>query len=506
MLSAPNAMQETEASGSGAKPSGGEEGGRAGLKLAKQSMLYTLGIAATRFANLLLLPLYLRTLSKEDYGALGVLEQLVTMMTIITMAGGMETLVKIGSDLHEKPEDQMRLVSTTATWTIISGAVVGVLFSLIWPWAGSLMGGIRLWPLGVCALCTVGGSSAFQALSAHLQVRGEVRKHTFFQALRTAVNVVIGVPLLLFTNWGVTALLLSACLSYWICTVVLALRMPAGLRWMVDVELLKRVLRYGIPLLPHIAAAYIFQSLDKFMLAGSAEHGLEIAGIYSVGSRIASGAMMLGLGMQRAWLPFFFKQAKQGDEQSWERVRHLSFWSMAGMATCVAGLSLTSPEVVAAITPGGYSTAAAVSSVLCLGTLYRTGAQTAGAVVLSSETAAYRIWLASLPAAIVNIVLNVWWIPRWGALGACWATSIAMALNMLFTVMMGRAVRKVPFRYGAIGTLLAVVTALVVIADHAPLLVRLALCAVVPALALALDWSFAKQELTQLLARRRARV
>jgi O-antigen/teichoic acid export membrane protein len=175
---------------------------------------------------------------------------------------------------------------------------------------------------------------------------------------------------------------------------------------------------------------------------------------------------------------------------------------MAGMAAFVALLSLTAPELVALITPGGYGTAAAVTSVLCLGTLYRTGAQTAGAVVLSSGAGAARIWLASLPAALINIVLNVWWIPRWGALGACWATSVAMVFNLLFTVGMARAVRKVPFRYFAIAALLLVTTALVVVADYVPFLGRLALCGVVPALALALDFGFARQELQRLLARR----
>jgi O-antigen/teichoic acid export membrane protein len=482
---------------------GAPDQGRAGVKLVKQTTLYTLGIAATRFANLILLPLYLRTLTKEDYGALGVLEQLVQLLVILTMAGGMETLVKIGTDLRESPEQQMRLVSTNVTWMLLSGLGVGLLGALVWPWAGELMGGIRLWPLGVCALLTVAASSAFQALSAHLQVHGRVREHTLFQALRTALNVVIGVPLLLVSKLGVTALLLSACLSYWLCTLILAARIRSGLRLLIDVPLLQRTLRYGVPLMPHIAAAYIFQSLDKFMLAGSSEHGLEIAGVYSVGSRIASGAMMLGLGMQRAWLPFFFKEANRTDEHNWERVRHLSFWSMAGMSAFVALLSLTAPEVVALITPGGYSTAGAVTSVLCLGTLYRTGAQTAGAVVLSSQTAAYRIWLASLPAALINIVLNVWWIPRWGALGACWATTIAMALNLLFTVLMARAVRRVPFRYGAITSLLVLVSALVVIADYTPLWGRLLLCCAVPLAALAMDFGFVQSELRALVARRR---
>jgi O-antigen/teichoic acid export membrane protein len=176
---------------------------------------------------------------------------------------------------------------------------------------------------------------------------------------------------------------------------------------------------------------------------------------------------------------------------------------MSAMAAFVALLSLTAPEVVALITPGGYGSAVAVTSVLCLGTLYRTGAQTAGAVVLSSETASYRIWLASMPAAVINIVLNVLWIPHYGALGACWATTIAMALNMLFTVGMSRAVQKVPFRYAAISLMMGVVTLLVVLVDHMSLPLRLAACVLVPLLALALDWRFAREELDRLLRRRK---
>jgi O-antigen/teichoic acid export membrane protein len=476
------------------------EQGRAGVRLVKQTTLYTLGIAVTRFANLLLLPLYLRTLSKQDYGALGVLEQLVQLLVILTMAGGMETLVKIGIDLRETPGAPVRLVSTMATWMVVSGLMVALLGALVWPWVGALFGGIPLWPLGVAALSTVAGSAAFQSLSAHLQVEGKARSHALFQALRTGLNVAIGVPLLLFTQLGVVALLLSTCLSYWLCTLMLVRRVPLDLRPMIDWALLKRVLKYGVPLMPHIGAAYIFQSIDKLMLAGSAEQGLEVAGVYSVGSRIASGSMMLGLGMQRAWLPFFFKEA-QADAPDWQRVRQLSFWSMSGMAAFVALLALTAPELVALLTPGGYEEAAAITSILCLGTLFRTGAQTAGAVVLSSPSA-YRIWLASLPAALLNIVLNLWWIPRWGALGAAWATCIAMAFNLLFTVAMSRKVRAVPFRYGAVSVLTVVVTALVVFGGSAPLLVRLALCALVPALALAFDWSFVRNELARALKRR----
>lgn len=476
---------------------------RAGARLAKDTTLYTVGIAATRFANLLLLPLYLSLLSKEEYGALGVLEQVVQVLVMLTMAGGMETLVKIGSDLRDDPEAQRKLVSTMATWMLLAGIGVALLTALAWPLLGETFGGVALLPMGALALSGVAGSAIFQSLSAHLQVMGEAKKHTAYAALRTALNVVIAVPLLIFTDLGVSALLLAASASWWVGTLLLFRALPRGLALGFDQVLLGRVLRYGVPLMPHLAAAIIFQATDKLMLAASELHGLEEVGVYSVGSRIASGVMMLGLGLQRAWLPYFFQEAGRDDHAGWQRVARLSFWSMGGMASAVAVLALLAPELVSVIAPDGYASAAAVTAVLCLSTLFRTGALVASAVVLHSPRA-YRIWLASVPAAVLNVALNALLIPRYGALGAAWATVVAMGLNTLFTVALSRRVRLVRFRFGAVMALMGLVSALVVGAVAAPLWARLALCGLVPLVCVAFDWRFAMDELRRRVARRRA--
>lgn len=494
-----------------------------GARLAKDSALYTLGIAVTRFANLLLLPLYLSLLSKEDYGALGVLEQLVQVLVMITMAGGMEALVKVATDVKNEGDAQealqrrRRLMATMTTWMLIAGVSTSLLAAALWPWVGTWLGGIELAPLGALALSGVAGSAAFQSLSAHLQVEGKSEKHTLYAALRTVLNIVIAVPLLLFTELGVGALLLGTSLSYWIGALALFARGETRFGLAFDTALLRRVLTYGVPLMPHLAASIIFQATDKFMLAADETHGLEAVGVYSVGARIATSVMMLGLGMQRAWLPYFFAESAraQGDAgasgasgangasgASWDRVRRLSFWSMAGMASAVAGLTLLSPEIVAIIAPPAYAGAVAVTAVLCLSTLFRTGAQVAGSVVLDSKSA-YRIWLASVPAALINVALCWFTIPRYGALGAAWSTTIAMALNMLFTVALSRSVRAVPFRYGAIAVLMALVVAFVIGVGELPLVLRLPLCALVPLVAVLFDASFARERLGALVARAR---
>ncbi len=51
-----------------------------------------------------------------------------------------------------------------------------------------------------------------------------------------------------------------------------------------------------------------------------------------------------------------------------------------------------------------------------------------------------------LPALIVNIILNFLWIPRYGALGAAWASNVSYAIGAITLLIVYSAKMKVPFR------------------------------------------------------------
>lgn len=51
-----------------------------------------------------------------------------------------------------------------------------------------------------------------------------------------------------------------------------------------------------------------------------------------------------------------------------------------------------------------------------------------------------------LPALIVNIILNFLWIPRYGALGAAWASNVSYAVGAITLLIVYSAKMKVPFR------------------------------------------------------------
>ncbi len=469
----------------------------AGARLLRDTTFYTLGIAVARFANLLLLPLYLSVLSTQQYGILGICEQLVNVLVMLTAAGVMETLLKLTNELHPDADAQRRLVVTMTTWMLVVGVAIAGLCVLVWPLIGTHLGGIPLLPTGALALTGVAGAAAFQALSAHLQASGEARRHTAWAAARTGLNIAIGAPLLVWTELGVHALLLATASSYWIGAVALIWRLPTDFRFgrVFDIQLLRRALAYGVPLLPHLAASLALQSVDRFMLAAEGPQGLADVGVYSVAARIASGVMMLGLGMQRAWLPYYFRQAAQSadDAASAEglaQLRRLSFWSMAVMAAAVTGLALVAPELIGVIAPAGYEAAAAMTGALCLATLLRTGAQLTSAIVLNDTGRAHWIWLASVPAAALNVALNLVLIPRYGGMGAATSVCVSMALNMVLSALLAHLIRPMPFRYGAIVLLILLVAGVLVLASNAGPWLRWPLVVVVPLCAAALDFRF----------------
>jgi O-antigen/teichoic acid export membrane protein len=52
-----------------------------------------------------------------------------------------------------------------------------------------------------------------------------------------------------------------------------------------------------------------------------------------------------------------------------------------------------------------------------------------------------------LVAAVLNIFLNLWWIPVFGILGSAYSTIVSYAAGLLLSIVMGRRVFKLPFPF-----------------------------------------------------------
>lgn len=456
----------------------------AGLRLFSQGGLYTGGLFLMRAGNFLLLPLYTALLATDEYGAVGVVHELVYLLVVLALCAQGHSVLRLGVEAEGDDDRLTKLVSSLGVYVGVAGLVFTGIAVALWPVYRPLMGGLSLWPIGLAGLVGVTGQAFFQYVLAYLQFRRQARVHTVLSLQRWAVMVALVLALVAGLRWGAAGLLLATGVSFTVGA-LLGLRKMQHLRPTIDAESLRAGLVYGLPLLPHVLAGVIFSATARALLA--AGPGLDEVGLFTLATNLSSAVFMVAMGMQRAWLPFFLREDRDRDERGWDRVRRLSFFSLAMVAATAVFMGLFAPEIVAIVGREAYSGATAVVPLLVVASFVRAYYLQAVAVVLANKGTARWVALATVPAAGLNVWLNLLWIPEHGMMGAAWATLATHGVCAASTAVLGRFARTVPFKYVRGALLFALVSAVVWFGHDQTLLVRLGCAAAFGVALLLLD-------------------
>ncbi len=447
-------------------------GGSAGVRLFRQGGLYTAGLFLMRAGNFLLLPLYTALLDTAEYGAVGVVQQLVNVVVALALAAQTHSLLRLGVDAEHDRAKLGRLTSSLVVYVGAAGVVVTGAALALWPVYRPLMGDLPLWPVGVAGLVGVTGQALFQLALSYQQFQRRAAVHTGLNLSRWVVLLASVLALVLGLRWGAPGLLLAMSLSYTVGA-VLALRRVEVLRATVDGGQLRAGLVYGLPLLPHLLSGLVIAATDRALLA--AGPGLEKTGLYTLGFNLASAVFMVAMGLQRAWVPFFLREDRDRADAGWDRARKLSFFSLAMVACAAVGVGLLAPEIVALVGHERYAESSTVMPILVMSAFVRAYYLQGVAVAMANKRTARWLAAVTLPAASLNVVLNLILIPRHGMIGAAWATLISHALEAVLAGILGHISRPVPFKYVRGAVLLALVAAALWSGDGAALLPRLGL-------------------------------
>jgi len=421
----------------------------AGLRLLREGGLYTFGQLLLRGGNFLLIPLYLDLLDPADYGAFGVVKNLVNLLVPLAIFGQTHSLLRLGVDVERDEDKRHKLLSTVVTWVLATSGILIAGAALAWPLLHDWIDGVPLWPLGAAGLAIVAGQALFNVVLAWLQSDGRAEVHTLLNGGRWFV-LAAGIFLFMFVlDLRAEGILLAMAVSFAVAGAVGLWLVMDGRGLGADRSTLRATLAYGLPFLPHTIGMILFTVTDQILLAAHESEGLASAGVYLLATQLASAVYVLAMGLQKAWVPFFLREDRDREGQGWERVRLLSFFVVSMVAIAAVGVSLLAPELVllaGLFSDNDWSAAAQVVPILVLGIFVRSYYLVAIAVVMANKRIARWIAVLTLSAAFMNIVLNLLWIPRWGTYGAAWATTVSWGAVTLGTALLSRLARKVPFK------------------------------------------------------------
>jgi O-antigen/teichoic acid export membrane protein len=208
----------------------------------------------------------------------------------------------------------------------------------------------------------------------------------------------------------------------------------------IDKTVARRIFEFGYPFVFAGLAYWIFGSMDRWMLA-ILSNSQEV-GLYSIAFKFATIVTFVNTAFGQAWSPYAIKLMREDKSYRYVYSRIFSLWFFI---LAILGLIVTlfSQELLIMLTPEDYWPAADVLVVVVLGmVLFGTTQITALGISIEKKTKllSHGAWIT----AIVNFVLNLLFIPVWGARGAALATLLSYMLLTGFFLYWTQRLHPIP--------------------------------------------------------------
>lgn len=437
----------------------------AGLKsLAKETAIYGVSSIVGRFLNYLLVPVYTIALPASS-GGYGVVTNIYAWVALILvlLTCGMET--GFFRFANKGQDDPMRVYSTTLL-SVSIGSLVFVALGLLFlePIAGWLEYGEHPWYIGMMMI--VVAMDAIQSIPfAYLRYKKRPIKFAALKLLFIFLNIALNLfyyVILEGNDVGYAFLFNLVCTSVVMVCMIPELR---GFTYVLDKELLKRMLRYSLPLVILGVAGILNQVADKiifpFVYPDEAEATIQL-GIYGAASKIAMIMAMFTQAFRFAYEPFVFGKSKEKDSREMyaQAMKFFIIFTLLAFLAVMFYLDILRHVIGRDYWDGLRVVPIVMAAEIFMGIYFNLSFW----YKLIDETR----WGAyfSLTGCIILILMNIFLVSKYGYIACAWAGFTGYGVAMLLSYFVGQ--KKYPIQYDlkAIGMYVLLAAVLYVAAEY----------------------------------------
>lgn len=414
--------------------------------LGKESLIYGLSTVAARLLSFLLLPFYTHYLSPADYGVSAALFSYIAFFNILFQHGMDQAYMR---HYAERETSLPSAFYGVAAVSLVLGAALCLVPSGLAEAAGIGAGNGRL----ILYSAVILFADALSApLFADLRMAHKALRYSLLRVFTVVLNVGMNIFLIIGLGRGVQGIFEAN-----ICSSVLALALAAipaaGLlaRPRFNAKVYRSMLAFALPLVPAGLGSMAVQVIDRPILLRLADQ--TTVGIYQANYRLGIFMMLVVSMFDQAWRPFFIERANKPDSPPLF-ARVLTFFAF-GASWLTLALSFFIADAVKfpffgkplihQAYWGGLGLVPVVLWAYVFNGLY---INFLAPVIIAKRTG--YMMAATFLGAAVNVGANFLLIPRYGMLGAAWATFAAYACMAWFMHLAGRNFYPVPYEWGRV--------------------------------------------------------
>lgn len=410
-----------------------------------KNFIYYIIARLLQFAvGFVMLPVYSRYLTPEDYGLVALVVTLQSFLPII-MTMQLPSSVERFYFVHNNDPSRLKAFIATifCATLLLSTLVVAVLLlylneviDFIYPRTGD--NGI-IFALGIVASYV----SIFVSMSASL-LRVQ-RKAKLLMKTSTAlffVSVVINIIEIIFMQRRSQGVIEAFLITSIISLLVYAVLIRDSLAFTIDVGMLKEPLKYSLPLMPHAISGLVFMYSDRIILEKYVI--IQAIGIYMFSDKIASFFKIIVNEFNNAFLPHYNEVASRSVVAASIEARDISKYVNYCVAMAVTLISLFSVELLYFIFDSRYYTAWRLIPILSSAYIFRSlFCFSSSGLFFQMKT--IQVVKITFVAGLINIVINIMYIPVYGIYAAALSTLISYVATFVMSEIVSAGEIQVGF-------------------------------------------------------------
>lgn len=394
----------------------------------KDSVVYGLGAILPRAITFMTIPILVRYLSPEQYGTLELLATFSSLMVIILSLGLDSSL----SYYFFKYKRQRANLLKTILIIRLIGSVLFFLFIylLIGLFGDQLFG---LTNDKQIILLILINSVFFQLFSLFIEIyrlEFKPKQFIFLSNLHSISSTILSVLFCVKFGLELTGyfigLLVPTLLSFFILAI---LRNDIFTKGRYDHRLMVRNMKFGIPMLPAALSMYVITSLDKWMI--NYQLGPSELAVYALGVKLALIFKLAIDVFRKAWWPHAAKAMSNSYGINLFRLVSLLYAIVVSVGVIV--YSILIPVLLSWIGGDYYKESQWIAMLLILESAFY-GYFMIGCLGMWKMEKTYINTVLMVFAALLNILLNITFIPMYGIFGAAFATIISSFIWLVISI------------------------------------------------------------------------
>lgn len=415
--------------------------------VAKRSAIYAAASVAQKLSSLILLPIYTRFLSPEEYGYFNILVTLLMLGGAVAALGLEFSVVRYChpslSDISDTDQESKSGSQQARNFTAVYASVIacsliltaaliasGPLYSpLVFP-------GFEFYPVILIALTSL----LFQPLTAMylalLQARSMARSFGTYSLALFVSNGVLTVIFLGPLELG----LLGVASSIVVVNALFALfgtwrARQLGMLWAsFSREDARRVLTYALPMLPHTLTLQATSLATRVIISNIVS--IAAAGLFNIAMYAVNFIDAVQTAFHRSFLSWYFVQVENQPPGWKNRVRDVIASFVGASVAIAASVALFASELLVLMTPESYHAAASIVPILALSMMVKSVYYPSLSALLYHQKGTNSVLLISGLSSAVSIPLAIGGAWYWGLAGVAIAqliqrlTMSAMAVKL----------------------------------------------------------------------------